>query len=148
MTNKNFETVEKGQKSNTHHDSLSTSLCPKPPPPKPPDLFISESLQSARTPPPLPKPPDGVPAPSPPSQPPDSRLLTVTVSFKNTPELEPNMPPPPPPPKPPDTFFSQTPALLPSSKPPFANQTPPRPPPKPPNICHRCFCDRRRSHQI
>ncbi|MCI36960.1 hypothetical protein A2U01_0058184, partial [Trifolium medium] len=54
MTNQNFETVEKGQESNTHHDSLSTSLCPKPPltqfpstpsspppPPKPPDLFIS-----------------------------------------------------------------------------------------------------------
>ncbi|PNX55960.1 swarming motility protein ybiA, partial [Trifolium pratense] len=32
MTNQNFETVEKGKESKTHHDSLSISLCPKSPP--------------------------------------------------------------------------------------------------------------------
>ncbi|GAU50900.1 hypothetical protein TSUD_238680 [Trifolium subterraneum] len=92
----------------------NSSLIPSSlPPPKPPDLFISQSPPLTPPSSPLLKPPDGVLTLSPPPKPPEKIFFSFPASLR-------------PPPEPPDL---DSPSEI-FPRPPL---TPPRPPPKPPD---------------
>jgi hypothetical protein len=168
MTNQNFKIFEKEHKEEkeqeftTHHDSISTSLCPKSSPPPTTTHFpstLSPPAPPLKPPDPPPKPPDPLmvhsanrpPKPSDLKSPPDtifSSLPPFRPPPRPAPSKLPDMLPEPPltksstrlvPPEPPNKLTEAAPPP-PLSEPPSSSSSL-RPQPKPPDVKPSCkFC--------